>query len=331
MKKKKSLTGIKPTGMPHWGNYFGAIKPALEMANTKEYQGYYFIADYHSLTTHDSGQSYRNNILEVAAAWLSLGLDPQKTILYQQSDVSEICELNWILSCFTAKGLMNRAHGYKSLVQDNEKHKRDKDQGVSMGFYSYPILMAADILIVESDVVPVGTDQLQHIEMARDIASAFNRHYGEVLKLPCAVVRNDLLVPGIDGRKMSKSYNNHIPLFLSEKKLKKIIGKIVTDSVPSNAPKDPKTSLIFDLYKFFATESDVTKLKIGYENGISWGEAKEILYDTVNSCLKRPRETYNKLISDPIQIKKILQIGAERVREKTASVLLKVKKIIGAV
>ena len=331
MKQKISLTGIKPTGMPHWGNYFGAIKPALEMASSEEYQGYYFIADYHSLTTQIDSRSYRNNILEVAATWLALGLDPEKTILYKQSDVPEICELSWILSCFTAKGLMNRSHSYKAFVQDNEEHERDRDYGVSMGLYSYPILMASDILIVESDVVPVGTDQLQHIEIARDIAGVFNHNYGEILKLPCAEIRNEVLIPGIDGKKMSKSYNNHIPLFLSEKKLKKTIGKIVTDSTSPTAPKNPEDSLLFNLYKFFAKESDVANFRTHYENGISWGEAKATLYHAANNQLAKPREIYNELISDPSKIQKILKVGADRVRDKAGRVLSKIKKTIGAV
>ena len=331
MPKKTALTGIKPTGMPHLGNYVGAIKPAIEMAASGEYEGYYFIADYHSLTTVHDGKTYRNNIYEVAASWMAMGLDRKNIVLYKQSDIPEICELGWILSCFTAKGLMNRAHAYKALVQDNEEHGRDRDHGINMGIYGYPVLMAADILFVNSDVVPVGPDQLQHIEITRDIANAFNYHYGEVFKLPEAMVRNEALVPGLDGRKMSKSYSNHIPLFLPEKKLKKMVGRIVTDSAPPEAPKDPEQSLIFDLYKFFATKEEVDGFRSWYKRGIGWGEAKAELFNAVNAHLKVPREIYEELTADTSKIDKVLDEGAQRVRERATPVLAAVKKVVGAV
>ena len=332
MKKKISLTGIKPTGMPHWGNYFGAIRPAIDIMKSGEYQCYYFIADYHSLTTIHEAKSYRDNILEVASTWLALAdsVGEHSMIIYKQSDIPEVSELYWILSCFTAKGLMNRAHSYKAIVQDNTENKRDTDQGVSIGLYGYPILMASDILIVDADIVPVGTDQLQHIEITRDIANSFNKTYGEVLKLPRTDIRNTILVPGLDGRKMSKSYGNHIPLFLPEKKLRKIIGKIVTDSTPPKVPKNPENSLIFALYKLFATEEETADFESHYKSGISWGEAKEILYHKANETLARPREVYNALMSDPSQIQHILKTGADKAREKTNMVLSKVKKSIGA-
>ena len=325
-----ALTGIKPTGMPHVGNFFGAIKEALELANSGKYLGYYFIADYHCLTSIHDPAIYRQNILEVAAAWLAMGLDPQKVVLYKQSAIPEIGELTWILSCTTAKGLMNRAHAYKSQVQENQEHGRDPDQGINMGLYSYPILMAADILAVESAVVPVGADQAQHIEMARDMAMAFNHYYGPILTPPKAFIRQEALVPGIDGRKMSKSYDNHIPLFLSEKKLKKIIGRIVTDSSPPDAPKNPDTSTIFHLYKFFASPRDIKELRSHYERGISWGKAKEFLFEAINSFLKEPRQRYGELMGDVTEIETILQDGARRARERTAPLLEKVKRAIGA-
>jgi len=259
--KNISLTGIKPTGAPHLGNYLGSIKPALELAKNSNIDAYYFIADYHSLTSVHSGTQLSSDIYDVAATWLACGLDPDKVAIYKQSDIPEILELNWILSCFCAKGLMNRAHAYKAKVSENNNDGRDLDHGINIGLYCYPVLMAADILILNSDVVPVGADQLQHVEIARDLANAFNHHYGEIIKLPTAQERGDKLVVGLDGRKMSKSYNNTIPLLVSEKKLRKMIMKIVTDSLPPEAPKDPKNSAIMDLYRMFASASEIKSLE----------------------------------------------------------------------
>ncbi|WP_417335387.1 tryptophan--tRNA ligase [Halobacteriovorax marinus] len=329
--KKISLTGIKPTGVPHLGNYLGAIKPALEMAESSEYEGYYFIADYHSLTTIHKPDILREYIYDVAATWLALGLDPAKVTLYQQSHIPEILELNWITSCFTAKGLMNRAHAYKALVQNNEEIGKDLDHGVNMGIYTYPILMACDILFLKANVVPVGADQLQHIEIARDIASAFNYVYGEVFTLPEGKAQEGALVPGLDGRKMSKSYGNHIPLFLPEKKLRKTINKITTDTSAPEDPKNPDDSLVFDLYKFFATDKQVAELDAWYRRGIGWGEAKLELFNVINEHLKGPREKYNELMSDKSQIDRILLEGSEKVRPKAAAFLKEVKKAVGVI
>ena len=329
MSKKISLTGIKPTGVPHLGNYLGAIKPALEMANSGEYEGYYFIADYHSLTTVHQTEILREYIYDVAATWLALGLDPEKVTLYQQSHIPEIMELNWILSCFTAKGLMNRAHVYKALTHNNEVDQRDIDHGVNMGIYTYPILMSADILFLQSDIVPVGSDQLQHIEIARDIASSFNHVYGEVFTLPEGKAQEGDLIPGLDGRKMSKSYDNHIPLFLPEKKLRKKINKIATDSSDPEVPKDPNDSVVFDFYKLFANDSQIKELDAWYRRGIGWGEAKLELFNVINAHLKEPREKYNELISDKSKIDSILKEGAERVRPKASEFLKEVKKAVG--
>ncbi|PIK13904.1 tryptophan--tRNA ligase [Halobacteriovorax sp. JY17] len=331
MSKKISLTGIKPTGVPHFGNYFGAIKPALEMANSGDYEGYYFIADYHSLITVHQPEVLREYIYDVAATWLALGLDPSKVTLYQQSHIPEILELNWITSCFTAKGLMNRAHAYKALVQSNEIEKRDTDHGVNMGVYTYPILMACDILFLKTNVVPVGADQLQHIEIARDIASSFNHIYGDIFTLPEAKAQEGALVPGLDGRKMSKSYGNHIPLFLPEKKLKKTINKIATDSTAPEVPKDPNDSVIFDFYKLFASEAQIKELDAWYRKGIGWGEAKLELFNVANEYLREPREKYNELIADKSKIDLVLKEGAERVRPKAAEFLKEVKKAVGVI
>lgn len=328
--RKLALTGIKPTGTIHLGNYLGAIKPGIEMSLSGDFDCYYFIADYHSLITVHDPKVLKDSCFNVAASWLAMGLDPQKATLYRQSDIPEILELSWILSCFTAKGLMNRAHAYKAMVQENLEHSRDSDASVNMGLYSYPVLMAADILFLNSDVVPVGADQLQHIEICRDIAMAFNYRYGEVLKLPDAHIREDqALVPGLDGRKMSKSYDNIIPLFLTEKKLKKTINKIVTDSTPPEEPKDPTNSLVFDIYKLFATPDEINELSLRYQKGIGWGEAKASLFEVVNRELSEGRERYQELLAKPQLVEDILDQGAKRVRPRASEFLNRLKGVIG--
>lgn len=330
MSKKVCLTGVKPTGMPHLGNYIGAIKPAIDMAISGEYQSYYFIADYHSLISVHDPKLLKSYIYEVAATWLAMGLDPQKVTLYKQSDIPEILELHWMASCFTIKGLMNRAHAYKAMVQENAENERDEDHGVNMGLFTYPILMACDIMILNADVVPVGADQIQHIEIARDIATTFNNSYGQKLKLPKAIVRegNKLLV-GLDGRKMSKSYNNHIPLFTTEKELKKLINRITTDSSDPATPKNPDESLIFDFYSEFASKEKTSALREWYLRGIGWGEAKMELLSVLNETLKGPREKYTELMANPRRIDLILEEGAARVRPKAQALVKDLKKTIG--
>lgn len=331
MSKKVCLTGVKPTGMPHLGNYIGAIKPAIELANSGQYDSYYFIADYHSLIGVHDGKILNNYIYEVAASWLAMGLDPKHVTLYKQSDIPEILELNWILSCFTAKGLMNRAHAYKAMIQANNEESRDEDSGVNVGLFTYPVLMAADILILKADMVPVGADQLQHIEIARDIASSFNHNYKkDILKLPSAIVAEDnKLLVGLDGRKMSKSYNNHIPLFSTEKELKKLINRITTDSSDPSVPKNPDDSLIFDFYQQFATASEVENLRNWYLRGIGWGEAKMELLNVLNRTLETPRQKYQELMNDKKQIDLILEEGASRARPKAQALLKDLKAMIG--
>ncbi len=349
MSKKICLTGVKPTGMPHLGNYIGAIKPAIEMANSGEYDSYYFIADYHSLIGVHDPKLLRSYIYEVAATWIAMGLDPKKVTLYKQSDIPEILELNWIVNCFTSKGLMNRAHAYKAMVQANEEEGRDRDAGVNMGLFSYPVLMACDIMILNADVVPVGADQLQHIEIARDIAHSFNSVYvkdyeklrqknpeskykikGSLLTPPEAIVAegNKLLV-GLDGRKMSKSYNNHIPLFSTEKELQKLINRITTDSSGPTEPKNPDDSLIFDFYQTFATKEQTEDLRARYLKGIGWGEAKADLLNVLNDMLKGPREIYNDLMANPKQIDLILEEAASKVRPQAQALIKNLKTTIG--
>lgn len=272
MSKEIVLTGIKPTGKVHLGNYIGAIKPALQLAGAGDCTALYFIADYHGLTFIQDRDEFRDLSYGIAATWLALGLDPERVVFYRQSDVPEIFELHWILSCLTSKGLMNRAHAYKAIHEQNIQLGVDADAGVNMGLFTYPVLMAADILLFQSDKVPVGKDQIQHVEIARDIAEGFNRVYGDTFKLPdYRVDENTSVIPGLDGRKMSKSYNNTIPLFETPENLKKLISKIKTDSTPPQEPKDPDTSNIFLLYKEFAAPAQVQDFRKQYLSGISWG------------------------------------------------------------
>jgi tryptophanyl-tRNA synthetase len=316
--------------MPHLGNYVGAIRPAIEMANSGNYDSYYFIADYHSLIGIHDPRLMKQYIYEVAAAWLAMGLDPQKITLYKQSDISEILELNWILSCFTIKGLMNRAHAYKAMVQENETESRDVDHGVNMGLYTYPILMAADIMILNADVVPVGADQLQHIEIARDIANAFNNHYKAKLKLPKGIVAPDnKLLPGLDNRKMSKSYNNHIPLFSTSKELKKLINRITTDSSDPTTPKNPDESLIFSYYQEFATKEQIENLRAWYLRGIGWGDAKMELHAVLDNMLATPREIYADYMNNPKKIDLILEESSEKIRPIAKNLVRELKESIG--
>jgi len=328
--QKIILTGVKPTGQPHIGNYLGAIRPAIRLAKQPGVKTFLFIADYHSLTTVHDPQELRDMVYEVAATWLACGLDPRTTSFYRQSAIPEIFELAWILSCFTPKGLMNRAHAYKAKVQENQEHgKEDPDFGVNMGLYNYPILMAADILMFNANEVPVGEDQVQHLEIARDIAQKFNREYGEILHLPKFVVQNMKLVPGLDGRKMSKSYDNHIPLFLESPKMRKLIMKIKTDSLPPEAPKDPSSSIIFDIFKEFASNSEVADLKARYEKGIGWGEAKEALFNVVEREVQGARSEYQRWMNNRDEIDRMLEGGAREARVHAQQLLRKIRVVTG--
>ncbi|MFC0562423.1 tryptophan--tRNA ligase [Halalkalibacter alkalisediminis] len=328
--KKNVLTGIKPTGDIHLGNYIGAIKPAIALSKNEHYQSAYFVADYHALTNVPGREEYKDHSCKVAATWLALGLDPTKTIFYRQSDVPEIFELTWILSCLASKGLMNRAHAYKALADSNLDRGRDRDFGVNMGLFTYPVLMAADILLLKTDIVPVGKDQIQHIEIARDLADTFNKTYGDTFSLPqYQVEENTAVLLGLDGRKMSKSYKNTIPLFEESKKRQKLINKIKTDSSPPGACKDPYTSIIFSLYQEFASANEVLIMRERYENGISWGEAKQELGKVMNDVLEEPRETYLELINAPKKLNEILLEGAEKARAISVPFLKEIREKIG--
>lgn len=325
------LTGVKPTGQVHIGNYLGAIRPALNLSADESTETWFFIADYHALTTAPKAQDLREMTYSIAATWLACGLDPARTVFYRQSDVPEIMELNWILSCFTPKGLMNRAHAYKAKTQDNEANgKEDLDFGVNMGLFNYPILMSADILMFSADKVPVGEDQTQHIEIARDVAQKFNRQYGNLLRVPSVIVQQKgKNVPGLDGRKMSKSYDNYIPLFEEPARLKKLVGRIKTDSLPPEAPKSTEGSIIFELYECFATQEKVESLRAQFAKGIGWGVAKEELFQVINATLGAPREKYKALMADRSTIDALLVSGAERARAKAVPFMAELRKAMG--
>ncbi len=324
--KKRILTGITTTGTPHIGNFIGAIRPALEMSNDYD-DSFFFLADYHSIIKNNNTDEIKQSVKNIALAWLSCGLDPAKTIFYRQSDVPEILELTWILNCVTAKGLMNRAHAYKAAVSQN---KDDADKGINMGLFSYPILMAADILMFDSTHVPVGSDQNQHIEMTRDIATRFNHLYGPLLTIPDSIIQDkEKVVLGLDGRKMSKSYGNVIPLLESEKALKKSIMKIITNSLEPGEPKDSENCTVFDLYKNFASEDEILSLQKAYDEGISWGDAKEKLFHKVNSQLEPIRDKYDQLHQDKNYINDVLNDGAKKARSHAAEKISQIKEVIG--
>ena len=328
--KKIALTGIKPTGIPHIGNYLGAIKPALKLSETCEAR--YFIADYHALNACKDPVELKKMTVEIASAWLACGLDPQKTLFYRQSDVPETFELLTILMAFTPKGLMNRAHAYKATVQNNLEANKDPDDGVNMGLFTYPVLMAADILLFDTDFVPVGTDQFQHIEMAQDIAQSFNYVYKtQALKIPQPIAQEDTkTVVGLDGRKMSKSYNNTIPMFCTEKELKKLIMSIVTNSQTIEEPKDPDTSNIFALYKNFATPEQVENMRARYlKGGLGWGQAKQELFEVINAELKPIRERYYYWMNHQEDIWNALKEGSQKARLLASQKIAQLRKIIG--
>ena len=325
------LTGISTTGTPHLGNYVGAIRPAIEASRNPEAAAFYFLADYHSIIKCQDPVRVNRSSLEVAATWIALGLDTDRSIFYRQSDIPEIMELTWILSCMTAKGLMNRAHAYKAAVADNETAgSNDPDRGISMGLFCYPVLMAADILMFKANRVPVGKDQVQHLEMARDIAMRFNHHYGEHFVLPEAEVNERAAVlAGLDGRKMSKSYNNTIPLFIPEKALRKLIMKITTNSLPPEAPKDPDTCTLFQIYQAFASAEEAAALRRRYAAGIGWGEMKQFLFDYLNDHLAEPRRRYEALLADPGHVEGLLVQGAEKARAHSRPMLQAVRRAVG--
>ncbi|MEH6591550.1 MAG: tryptophan--tRNA ligase [Halioglobus sp.] len=330
MSKQRVLTGITTTGTPHLGNYVGAIRPAIEASRSESVESFLFLADYHALIKCQDPALVRQSSKEIAATWLALGLDTDKAAFYRQSDIPEITELTWVLCCNAAKGLMNRAHAYKAAVQANEEAGEDPDFGVTMGLFSYPVLMAADILMFNAHKIPVGRDQIQHVEMARDIAQRFNHNFADVFTLPEAVVEDSVAVlQGLDGRKMSKSYNNTIPLFVTEKQLKKGINKIKTNLLEPGEPKDPADSTVFQVWSAFASVEEIARMRQDFAEGIAWGEAKKQLFELVNGELSAARTRYLELMDDPAYIESVLQKGAERAREQSAALMAKVRSAVG--
>ena len=330
MTRQTWLTGITTSGTPHLGNYVGAIRPAIEASRVEGRDGYYFLADYHALIKNQDPERLRRSRTEIAAAWLALGLDTDRAMFYRQSDIPEIPELAWILTCSTAKGLMNRAHAYKGVVQANvEDGSAEPDRGISMGLFSYPILMSADILMFGATHVPVGRDQVQHLEMARDIAQRFNHHYGEHFVLPDVVVDEAPLLAGLDGRKMSKSYENTIPLFATSKQLRKSIMKIITNSLEPGVPKDPEGSALFEIHRSFASEAQSADFRQAFRDGIAWGDAKQRLFELVDGQLAEPRERYAALMANPGEIDAVLASGAERAREASRPFLARIREAVG--
>ena len=317
----RTLTGIKPTAMPHVGNFLGAIAPALALQGAHE--AYYFIADYHALTTLQDAAKMRQYSREVAATWLALGLDPSRTSLFVQSDVPEVAELTWLLACVFGAGALERAHAFKAAQADGRE--------INVGTYLYPVLMAADILIYDSHLVPVGKDQKQHVEMARDMAEAFNHRFGEVFVLPEPVVQADVAtVPGLDGRKMSKSYGNTIELWLPEKQLRKKVMSIVTDSRGVDEAKDPDTCNVFALYKHFATPDQVGELAARYRApGLGYGHAKQALFEVMEARLGPARARYEALLADSTEVEAVLHAGAKRARTVASGVVARARAAAG--
>ncbi len=330
MSTTRFLTGITTTGTPHLGNFVGSIRPSVAASLRPGVQSFYFLADYHALIKCEDPVRIQRSTLEIAASWLASGLDPEKVTFYRQSDIPEIPELNWMLSCVTGKGLLNRAHAYKASQDKNLQAGRDADDGVTAGLFMYPVLMAADILLFKANKVPVGRDQIQHIEMARDMASSFNHLYGEHFVLPEAVIDDNVAtLPGLDGRKMSKSYNNTIPRFSSRDQLKKLIGSLLTDSRAPGEPKDTEGSALFQIYQAFATPEETEALRRAYAEGIAWGDAKQVLLERVDQVIAPMREQYESLINHPERIEQILLQGAERARALATPFIKELRSAVG--
>ena len=329
---QRILTGITTSGTPHLGNYVGAIRPALASAQSADAENFYFLADLHSLIKSQDPAKTQRSTLEIAATWLACGLDVEKNWFYRQSDIPEISELNWLLTCVAGKGILNRAHAYKAAVDKNRAEGEDEDAGVSAGLFMYPVLMAADILIFNANRVPVGRDQVQHIEMARDFGQRFNHIYGrEYFVLPEATVDEQVAtLPGLDGRKMSKSYENTIPLFSRPEELKKLIFSIVTDSRAPGVAKDTQGSALFQLYQAFASSEETAAMRAAFAEGIGWGDAKQKLYERVEAEVGPLREKYDALIAKPGDIEAILRDGAARLRARYAKpALVELREAVG--
>jgi tryptophanyl-tRNA synthetase len=330
MKTQRVLTGITTSGTPHLGNYVGAIRPTVRASRLAEVESFYFLADYHALIKVGEPARVQRSTLEIAATWLACGLDPERVTFYRQSDIPEIPELTWLLTCVTGKGVLNRAHAYKASVDRNTAAGEDPDAGVTAGLFMYPVLMAADILMFNAHKVPVGRDQIQHIEMARDMAASFNHLYGEHFTLPEAAIEDHVAtLPGLDGRKMSKSYDNTIPLFVPREQLRKLIMGILTDSRAPGEPKSTEGSAVFQLYQAFASAEETAALAKAYAEGIAWGDAKQMLFERLDHEIAPLREVYDRLIQDPAQIEKTLKAGAQKARAIATPFTARLRDAVG--
>jgi tryptophanyl-tRNA synthetase len=328
--RTRVLTGITTTGTPHLGNYVGAIRPTVQASRDTQTDGFYFLADYHALIKCDEPARIQRSTLEIAASWIASGLDPEKVTFYRQSDIPEIPELTWFLTCVTGKGVLNRAHAYKAAVDKNNAAGNDPDSDVTAGLFMYPVLMGADILMFKAHKVPVGRDQIQHIEMARDMASSFNHLYGEHFVLPEAVIEESVsLLPGLDGRKMSKSYDNTIPLFAPAAQMRKQIAGIVTDSKAPGEPKATEGSALFQIYQAFASAEETAAMGRAYAEGIGWGDAKQMLFERIDREIAPMREHYQALIDNPAQMDNILLAGAEKARQLATPFMREVRHAVG--
>ena len=328
--RTRVLTGITTTGTPHLGNYVGAIRPTVQASRDASTDGFYFLADYHALIKCDEPARIQRSTLEIAASWIASGLDPEKVTFYRQSDIPEIPELTWLLTCVTGKGLLNRAHAYKASVDKNHEAGKDTDADVTAGLFMYPVLMGADILMFKAHKVPVGRDQIQHIEMARDMASSFNHLYGEHFVLPEAVIEESVaLLPGLDGRKMSKSYDNTIPLFAPAAQMRKQIAAIVTDSKAPGEPKTTEGSALFQIYQAFASAEETAALAQAYADGIGWGDAKQMLFERIDREIAPMREQYQALINNPALMDKILLAGADKARQLATPFMRELRHAVG--
>ncbi|MEY3124271.1 MAG: hypothetical protein RLZZ573_791 [Pseudomonadota bacterium] len=330
MSSVRFLTGITTSGTPHLGNYVGSIRPSVRASQTMGVESFYFLADYHALIKIDDPARIQRSTLEIAASWLAAGLDPERVTFYRQSDIAEIAELSWFLTCVTGKGILNRAHAYKAAVDKNTAAEQDPDSDVNAGLFMYPVLMGADILMFNAHRVPVGRDQIQHIEMARDMAHSFNHRYGEHFVAPQAVIEESVAtLPGLDGRKMSKSYDNTIPLFSSREQLRKLIAGIVTDSRVPGEPKDTEGSALFHIYRAFASESESSSMRDAFAAGISWGDAKQALFERVDLEVSPMRAAYEDLMNNPARIEKILHAGAVKARKLSTPFMRELRHAVG--
>ena len=328
--RTRVLTGITTTGTPHLGNYVGAIRPTVQASRNPATEGFYFLADYHALIKCDDPARIQRSTLEIAASWIASGLDPEVVTFYRQSDIPEIAELTWFLTCVTGKGVLNRAHAYKAAVDKNHAAQQDTDADVTAGLFMYPVLMGADILMFKAHQVPVGRDQIQHIEMARDMAASFNHLYGEHFVLPQAVVEENVaLLPGLDGRKMSKSYDNTIALFAPSAQIRKQINAIVTDSRAPGEPKDTQGSALFQIYQAFASTEETAQLAKAYAEGIAWGDAKQLVFERVDREIAPMRATYEDLMAHPDKVESILLAGAEKARPRSAAFMAELRSAVG--